>query len=684
MSKVSAKTKSTPLERVLNAKLPAWGPRLLEPLRQQLGKLGLSVSFWDAGGKPLVLPAYEQEFCRRICQVGRYCQDAMSQLARKVCQEHSGGPGAGAPNPAVSGLGNPPSAAPGGGESSQSSAQSPCGCCLLGVPMRRRRRLIGAVVACFPTHRTAGSEELARACSRLCLDAQYMAAACRKAHCHDAGEADCLGQVLEWLMENEQARQASSEELATLSTNLANTYEELSLLYRISGSMKVNETATQFFENLCRELLEVIQLQAVAVVLLGAQEAGSSNQDPGTRNQESGTGSREPGTMLPVSDARFGAASVQVVQAGELGMDAQQVAELARTCLLPHMHASGDVVIDNQFCPAARCAASGAEQARVQELAKSIHTLIAVPLVGSEGDSSGHGTPRVMGVVMGINKLKAAGAPDAASGEGAEAKNGGTAPSARVAEFDSVDLKLITSVTSQAAVFLENNHLYEQLQDLLMGLLHALTASIDAKDQYTCGHSRRVAMVSRRLAELSGMEARRVERVYLAGLLHDIGKIGMPETVLCKPGRLTDEEFNSVKKHPQIGATILGGIWQLRDIIPVVLCHHERPDGRGYPRGLKGAEIPLEAMIVGLADSFDAMTSSRTYRPAMALEVVASEIRRCSGAQFEPALVELLLGLDLEELLKELWEATGPDLDSRPIANCQLPIGSPGSEASVQ
>ncbi|MCD6304078.1 MAG: HD-GYP domain-containing protein, partial [Planctomycetes bacterium] len=225
-------------------------------------------------------------------------------------------------------------------------------------------------------------------------------------------------------------------------------------------------------------------------------------------------------------------------------------------------------------------------------------------------------------------------------------------------DFNSIDIKLMSSVANQAAVFLTNHVLYADLQELLMGVLHALTASIDAKDPYTCGHSRRVADISRRLAETMGLAPPDVQRTYLAGLLHDIGKIGVPEAVLCKPGRLTDAEYEQIKKHPEIGARILGGIRQLEHVVPGILCHHERLDGRGYPRGLSGAQIPLEARIIGLADCFDAMTSDRVYRKALPLEKVIREIRRHAGTQFDRKVADVLLSMDLPAYLEELRKPT--------------------------
>jgi putative nucleotidyltransferase with HDIG domain len=216
-------------------------------------------------------------------------------------------------------------------------------------------------------------------------------------------------------------------------------------------------------------------------------------------------------------------------------------------------------------------------------------------------------------------------------------------------EFDSVDSKLLTSIAGEAAVYLENALLFGDVHDLMMGLLHSLTSAVDAKDAYTCGHSERVALLGRHLAQKLQLPEAEVERVYMAGLLHDVGKIGVPESVLQKTGRLTPEEFEQMKKHPQVGARILDDVKQMERIIPGVLHHHERYDGRGYPAGLAGRQIPLIGRIICLADCLDAMTSNRTYRKALPLEVALCEIRRCSGTQFDPALAETLLQTTSEQ-----------------------------------
>jgi len=173
---------------------------------------------------------------------------------------------------------------------------------------------------------------------------------------------------------------------------------------------------------------------------------------------------------------------------------------------------------------------------------------------------------------------------------------------------------------------------------------------VDAKDAYTCGHSERVALLARQLTLEAAMPEAMAERAYMAGLLHDVGKIGVPEAVLQKTGRLTPEEFEQMKRHPEIGARILRDIKQISDVIPGVLSHHERYDGQGYPAGLAAENIPIMGRIICLADCFDAMTSNRTYRTALPLEVALTEIRRCSGTQFDPVLTEAFLKISVDKL----------------------------------
>jgi len=222
-------------------------------------------------------------------------------------------------------------------------------------------------------------------------------------------------------------------------------------------------------------------------------------------------------------------------------------------------------------------------------------------------------------------------------------------------DFDSNEVKLFSSVANQCAVFVDNGKLFSDIKELFIGSLKALTSSIDAKDQYTRGHSERVAFISRWIAERYSerypLEEEYVHKVYLAGLLHDIGKIGIPETVLCKNGKLDENERKQIQSHPKIGATILSEIKQMSEVLQGALCHHERADGKGYPEGLVADEIPLIGKIISLADAFDAMTSRRIYRDAMDIDHAISQIEEGIETQFDEKTARVFLDSDI----KKLW-----------------------------
>ncbi len=213
--------------------------------------------------------------------------------------------------------------------------------------------------------------------------------------------------------------------------------------------------------------------------------------------------------------------------------------------------------------------------------------------------------------------------------------------------ISSYDIKLVEAAAASINSYLDNASLYAEQQDLFLGVLRALTASIDAKDRYTRGHSERVAMLSCQIALAAGLSPEQAERIRIAGLVHDVGKIGVPEGVLGKQGRLTEAEFAAIKLHPEIGHRILKDIAPLADVLPGVLHHHERWDGQGYPYGLSGPNIPLYARIIAIADTFDAMSSTRSYRSAMPRATVLAEIARCAGLQFDPELAAAFRRVDL-------------------------------------
>jgi HD-GYP domain-containing protein (c-di-GMP phosphodiesterase class II) len=216
-------------------------------------------------------------------------------------------------------------------------------------------------------------------------------------------------------------------------------------------------------------------------------------------------------------------------------------------------------------------------------------------------------------------------------------------------DLSTADMQLLSATADYLGAFLHNTAMYNEQRATFLGITKALSASIDAKDRYTRGHSERVAQLASELTLAMGLGAERAERVRLAGLLHDVGKIGVPESVLLKPGKLTEEEFDAIKLHPTIGFNILKEIEPLQDVLPGVLHHHERWDGDGYPAGLRGDQIPLIARLLAVADTFDAMSSSRSYRSALPRKQVLAEIRSCAGTQFDPRLAVKFITLDLGE-----------------------------------
>lgn len=187
--------------------------------------------------------------------------------------------------------------------------------------------------------------------------------------------------------------------------------------------------------------------------------------------------------------------------------------------------------------------------------------------------------------------------------------------------------------------------LYTDMRQVHIDTVRALTSAIDASDPFTRGHSERVTEYSVALARELGLSERRVQMLEYAGFLHDMGKIALQHDILLKPGALTDDEWKVMRTHPEIGARIVSDLHFLSGARRVVLHHHERYDGKGYPDGLSGSDIPLEARIVKVADSFDAMMSDRPYRASLGLETTLAELKKGSGADFDPQVVELFIGM---------------------------------------
>jgi len=431
------------------------------------------------------------------------------------------------------------------------------------------------------------SDQFRLVCDARRLDAQAAAARARRDPPPRDRDAERLAHAAVWMRDDDEALRNDDRELQTLSTQLCESYEELSLLYRISTKMTFDQPAQAFINDACAELCQVLNLNWLALRLV--------DDDPRMADMQNMAG--------------------HVFRAGEVHCSDQTLGRIGKALLDKLGPGAPPMVVDD------------AHALQIPHLPQLGTNVLAVCLAKED---------KPVGVLFGADKT---------DGE----------------PISSVEAKLCDSLASTLAMFLENRMLFEDTHAMFRGTLRALTTSIDAKDRYTRGHSDRVAMLARTLAQRIGIDEHTVERVYLSGLLHDIGKIGVPEAVLRKPGKLSTEEFDLIKQHPRIGANILEDIRQMKDLIPGVLHHHERWDGRGYPDGLSGEQIPLFGRLIGLADAFDAMSSNRTYRSALDHDRVLTEIEQCGGSQFDPELARVFVRLDFKPFFDMIAEHRASD-----------------------
>jgi len=205
--------------------------------------------------------------------------------------------------------------------------------------------------------------------------------------------------------------------------------------------------------------------------------------------------------------------------------------------------------------------------------------------------------------------------------------------------FTKDDLTILTTIGYEAAIAVSNALLFDELQQSYFNTITALIKAMEAKDPYTHGHSDRVKKYALAIAEEMNLSENNIDLIKRFGVLHDIGKIGIPIRILSKPGKLTKEEWKIIKSHPRIGVTIIETIDFMKSARPIILSHHERYDGKGYPMRLRDKKIPLLAKIFSIADAYDAMLSDRPYRKAFDKEYALSELARGAGTQFDPRFV---------------------------------------------
>jgi HD-GYP domain-containing protein (c-di-GMP phosphodiesterase class II) len=231
-------------------------------------------------------------------------------------------------------------------------------------------------------------------------------------------------------------------------------------------------------------------------------------------------------------------------------------------------------------------------------------------------------------------------------------------------ELGTREASLLTTAAAMLASHANNLSLLEERENLLVSVVRTLVSAVDSRDPYTCGHSERVALYARRLAEEVGLDEDTCEKIYLTGLLHDLGKIGISDSVLKKCGPLTEEEFAEIQRHPDLGWAILHELEQFDYVLPGVLHHHERYDGKGYPDRLRGEETPLEGRLLAVVDSFDAMTSDRPYRAGMPVEKAIEILGDGAGTQWDAKLVDAFLHI-LPDIMEIRRQYQRPPLPNR-------------------
>lgn len=409
-----------------------------------------------------------------------------------------------------------------------------------------------------------------------------------------------LATLVQQRCESECRIRGLEKEVEDLSDHLCSTYEEISLIYRLTHNLTISRKEEDLGRCAVQWLAEILPAEAIVVQLLAAPSRGNAD------------------AYAELDRGRVSAVPTLFAE-GECPLDAAQFAELIQH--LGMLNAERPLVANRTIT-----------SSRTWPF-PAVRELILVPL--READ-------RTFGWLAAINH--------AAGGE-----------------FGSVEANLLSSVSAILGIHRGNTELYREQADLLANVVRALTSAIDAKDPYTRGHSDRVARVAVLLARAMNCSQEVIDTIYLSGLLHDVGKIGIDDQVLRKPGRLTPEEFEHIKTHTQIGYKILEGIRQFGHVLPVVLHHHEAWDGSGYPHGLAGEDIPYLARIVAVADAFDAMGSDRPYRKGMEDAKIDAIIRGGSGKQWDPAVVDAFFRM--RDQIRATVEAV-PDDDPLDVSHC--------------
>ncbi len=438
-------------------------------------------------------------------------------------------------------------------------------CIVLAIPLAPADGIHWIAVGAFLTRPVAAMADIAAAGKALGLTASQAATWAARQEVWRPKQLVRLAQLAQTAWQERVAGQKTQAENVDLAQSLSATYEEISLIYRLTQNLKISSREDELGQIALEWLSEVLPASGLALKLL-----------PAAGNQSAACTTAED----------------VLLQYGECPVDAEQFDQL-----LLYLNTSRDTkprIINCQTVLGGNWPFA------------AIRQLVLVPL--TEGENH-------FGWLAAFNH------------------NHGL-------EFGSVEANLLASVSAILGIHSSNVELYRQQAEFLQGVVRAMTSAIDAKDPYTCGHSDRVARVAVRLGKELDCDPKELSTLYMAGLLHDIGKIGVSDDVLRKPGKLTDHEFEHIKTHVEIGYRILLDLKQFDQVLPVVRHHHEAWNGAGYPQALVGVKIPYLARIVAVADAYDAMASDRPYRKGMSDERLDAVFRDGANRQWDPHVIE--------------------------------------------
>jgi putative nucleotidyltransferase with HDIG domain len=446
---------------------------------------------------------------------------------------------------------------------------------LFAVPLPSTNPGAGMVaVATFLTERIDSEMQITAAAAEFGLE---VGTAFQWAQSQTPWPPQAIQEVSAAIAEKTALQQASAQmkrQLADISSHLLMTFEEITLLHRLTEHLSISQSVTDICELSVNWLNDVIPAKAVAIWFSSFEHLQSQHAQ----------GAVSGPVLIAHGNCPLGQNDFK-----------QFVERLGpRVATEPLVLNRGATSSPTWFYP-------------------DVREIISVPI--REGN-------RLFGWMLALNHT---GAGDITNSE---------------AEFGTVEACLMASVATILGIHCGNIALYHEQSDFFSSVVKALTSAIDAKDPYTCGHSDRVARLAVCLAREVGCDTTDLNTIYLSGLLHDIGKIGIDDNVLRKPGPLTPAELEHIKTHPELGCRILNGVKQLDKVLPVVRHHHEAWNGAGYPAGLKGEQTPLLARIVAVADSIDAMSSDRPYRKGIPDEKLDAILRDGAGKQWDADVIE--------------------------------------------